>query len=135
MDPELRDYLEARFAETRKAMDTMRQETARRFAEARQEIGAVREVAEAARQEAADSRSEACVLHEAAMQAIKTLGDGIAMHREAMERHVEDREQACRSRRPCANARMATLCTDCAGLMFGTSSPGARPARRAGPSA
>jgi len=29
VDPELRAYLEARFAETRKAMDTMRQETAR----------------------------------------------------------------------------------------------------------
>ncbi len=74
-------------------------------AAARQEAAAGRQEAAAARQEAAAARQEAHeafkaasreagALNDKALAAIKTLGDGLAMHREAVERRAEDREQA-----------------------------------------
>ena len=75
------------------------------------EIKATRAVAEAAlsvavqaRDEASDAREEARqgfeaasreagALNDKALAAIKALGDGLAMHREAVERHAEDRER------------------------------------------
>ncbi len=64
----------------------------------RQEAAAARQEAAAARQEAHEAfkaaSREAGALNDKALAAIKTLGDGLAMHREAVERRAEDREQA-----------------------------------------
>ena len=109
----------ARDAETRQQMAAMRAETHQQFATVGERIDALaatakatRAVAEAALSVAVQARDEASAAREEARQgfeaagreagalndkalaAIKALGGGLAMHREAVERHAEDRERA-----------------------------------------
>ena len=52
------------------------------------------ETREVLRAEIEESRRQAGALNDKALAAIKALGDGLAMHREAVERHAEHRERA-----------------------------------------
>ena len=80
MDPGLRAALEALSAK----MDAGFAEATARDAETREVL----------RAEIEESRRQAGALNDKALAAIKALGDGLAMHREAVERHAEDRERA-----------------------------------------
>ncbi len=110
-DPELRAFLEAMEQRIDQRADARDAETRQRVDMLATEIKATRAVAEAAlsvavqaRDEASDAREEARqgfeaasreagALNDKALAAIKALGDGLAMHREAVERHAEDRER------------------------------------------
>ena len=84
LDPELRALLEA-----------MEQRAVARDAATRLALEAkIEEVRKEGRQGFAAASSQAGALNDKALAAIKTLGDGLAMHREAVERHAEDRERA-----------------------------------------
>ena len=94
LDPELRALLEALNAK----MDAGFAEAAARDAKTRAVAEAALQVAVQAREEARQgfeaASSQAGALNDKALAAIKTLGDGLAMHREAVERHADDRERA-----------------------------------------
>lgn len=101
MDPELREALEA----LNTKIDTIDQRAATRDAETRAVARAAlqvavqaRDAAMAAREEAREgfkaASREAGTLNDKALDAIKALGDGLAMHREAVERHAEAREHS-----------------------------------------
>ena len=62
-----------------------------------------RDATDAARDEAATARRGAGVKHDDIIKEIKLLANGLAMHREAVERHTEDREQ------PLMDAHIAPL--------------------------
>ena len=91
MDPERRAFLEA----LRTEMGAIEQRAIARDAETRETL---RAEIKAAREEALQgfeaASSQAGALNDKALAAIKALGDGLAMHREAVERHAEDRERA-----------------------------------------
>ena len=83
MDPDLRAYLEAMEQRTTAKIDAGRQETA-----------AARAVAEAALREAIAGRSEARVLHETTLDAIRALGEGLTKHQsEQIDRHAAERHR------------------------------------------
>jgi ABC-type glutathione transport system ATPase component len=82
-------------------VDVVRRAAIRRGVEANEAsrvAEAALQVAVQAREEAREgfkaASREAGTLNDKALDAIKALGDGLAMHREAVERHAEDREQA-----------------------------------------
>ena len=104
LDPELRAFLEAMEQRGDAKMAAMEQRLRTDIAAAlyvavqARDDAAANEGIEVARQEAREgfesANREAGALNDKALAAIKALGDGLAMHREASERRAEDRERA-----------------------------------------
>ena len=112
LDPELRALLEAldakmdagfaeaaaRDAKTRAVAEAALQVAVQSFEEAAATRLALEAKIEEAREEARKgfeaASSQAGTLNDKALAAIKALGDGLTMHRAAVERHAEDRERA-----------------------------------------
>jgi hypothetical protein len=84
VDPELRAYLDARFTETQKTMDTMRAEAAARDAETRQTLrDEIKAVEQRAVARDAEARREAGAMHDAIIAEIRALPEGLSTFQRA----------------------------------------------------
>ena len=96
MDPELKAYLDARFAETRRAMDT-------RFAETQKAIdamdGKIDETRTTLETKIDETRREAGVMFESILREIKALPEGLStFQRQEANRLDAEREEAMLNR-------------------------------------